>query len=75
VKKEAMPLSMALIKYTFVLSPFCFSLSSFPSPELDHHHMSTPSPWTSIHVAISIHECHLAPSLELDQPISNPHSE
>jgi hypothetical protein len=29
------------IKYTFALSPFCFSLSSFPSLELDHHHMST----------------------------------
>ena len=28
--------------YTFALSPFCFSLSSFPSLELDHHHhMST----------------------------------
>jgi hypothetical protein len=30
------------IKYTFALSPFNFSLSSFPNPELDHHHhMST----------------------------------
>jgi hypothetical protein len=25
--------------------------------------MSTPPPWTSFHVAISIHECHLTPSL------------
>jgi hypothetical protein len=37
--------------------------------------MSAPSPWTSFYVAISIHECHLAPSLGLDQPISNPHLE
>ena len=30
------------IKYIFALSPFCFSLSSFSSQELDHrHHMST----------------------------------
>ena len=63
------------IKYTFALSLFYFSLSSFPSPELDHHNMSTPSPWSSFHVAISIHECHLAPSLGLDQPISNSHLE
>jgi hypothetical protein len=41
----------------------------FQSSELDHRHMSTPLPWTSFHVAISIHECHLAPSLGLDHPI------
>jgi hypothetical protein len=29
--------------------------------------MSTP-PWTLFHVAISIYECHLAPSLVLDHP-------
>jgi hypothetical protein len=57
------------------LSSFCFSLSSFQVPELDHHHMSTPPAWTSFHVAISINECHLAPSLRLDQPISNLHLE
>ena len=28
------------IDFTFALSPFCFSLFSFPSPELNHHHMS-----------------------------------
>jgi hypothetical protein len=35
----------------------------------------SPSSWSSFHVAISIHECHLAPSLGLDQPISIPHLE
>jgi hypothetical protein len=60
---------------TFALAHFLFLCLLFQGPELDHHHMSTPSPWTSFHVAISIHECHLAPSLGLVQPISNPHLE
>ena len=53
---------------------FVFLFLLFQTPELDHH-MFTPSPWSSFHVAISIHECHLAPSLGLDQPISHPHLE
>jgi hypothetical protein len=37
VAKQNVPIS-----YTFALSPFYFSLSSFPSLEHDyHHHMST----------------------------------
>jgi len=60
------PLSWAHFVFLFLL---------FQVPELDHHHMSTPPSWTSFHVAISIHECHLAPSLGLNQPISNPHLE
>ena len=63
------------IEITFALSPFCFSLSSFPNPGAWSSHVFTPSPWSSFHVAISIHECHLAPSLGLDQPISHPHLE
>jgi hypothetical protein len=66
---------MALLISTLPWAHFVFSLSSFLSSEIDHHHMSTPPPWTSFHVAISIHECHLDPSLGLDQPISNPHIE
>ena len=55
---------------------FVFLFLLFQGPELDHHHhMSTPPPWTSFHVAISIHKCHLAPSLGLDQPVPNPHLE
>ena len=64
------------IHYTFALSPFCFFLFLlFKILNLDHHHMSTPSPWSSFYVAISTHECHIAPSLGLDQPISNSHLE
>jgi hypothetical protein len=47
--------------YTFALSHFCFSLSSFSSQSLDHHHM-----WPSPSL-----DCHLAPPLGVYHPISH----
>ena len=62
-------------RYHLCLEPILFFSFFFSNSGAWSSHVSTPSPWSSLHVAISIHECHLAPSLELDQPISNPHFE